>query len=72
MQKKVEKLARIFSRRHKQTTFSDAVFLGALRAKGTFWLDAAYREDEEKKGNFSWTLSYNGYVFFFSFFFFII
>ena len=26
-----EKFARIFSRRHKQTTFSDAVFLGALR-----------------------------------------
>ena len=28
-----EKFARIFSRRHKQTTFSDAVFLGALRVK---------------------------------------
>ena len=26
-----EKSARILSRRHKQTTFSDAVFLGALR-----------------------------------------
>ena len=26
-----EKSAKIFSRRHKQTTFSDAVFLGALR-----------------------------------------
>ena len=26
-----EKLARIFSRRHKQTTFSDAGFLGVLR-----------------------------------------
>ena len=26
-----EKFARIFSRRHKQTAFSDAVFLGALR-----------------------------------------
>ena len=26
-----EESARIFSRRHKQTTFSDAVFLGALR-----------------------------------------
>ena len=26
-----EKFARIFSRPHKQTTFSDAVFLGALR-----------------------------------------
>ena len=26
-----EKSARIFSRRHKQTTFSDAIFLGALR-----------------------------------------
>ena len=26
-----EKFARIFSRRHKQTTFSDAGFLGALR-----------------------------------------
>ena len=29
-----EKFARIFSRRHKQTTFSDADFLGALRVKG--------------------------------------
>ena len=28
-----EKFSRIFSRRHKQTTFSDAVFLGALRVK---------------------------------------
>ena len=26
-----EKFARIFSRRHKQTTFSDTGFLGALR-----------------------------------------
>ena len=26
-----EMFARIFSRRHKQMTFSDAVFLGALR-----------------------------------------
>ena len=26
-----EKFARIFSRQHKQTTFSDAGFLGALR-----------------------------------------
>ena len=34
MQKnRFEKFARIFSRRHKQTTFSDAVFLGALRVK---------------------------------------
>ena len=30
-----EKSARIFSRRHKQATFSDAVFLGALRVKAT-------------------------------------
>ena len=28
-----EKFARIFSRRHKQTTFSDAGFLGILRVK---------------------------------------
>ena len=28
-----EKFARIVSRRHKQTTFSDAVFLGILRVK---------------------------------------
>ena len=28
-----EKSARIFSRRQKQTTFSDADFLGALRVK---------------------------------------
>ena len=33
-----EKFARIFSRRHKQTTFSDAVFLGALRVKYSFLL----------------------------------
>ena len=30
-----EKSARIFSRRHKQTTLSDAVFLGALRVNDT-------------------------------------
>ena len=30
-----EKSARIFSRRHKQMTFSDAVFLGTLRVKQT-------------------------------------
>ena len=29
-----EKFARIFSRQHKQTTFSDAGFLGTLRVKG--------------------------------------
>ena len=29
-----EKFARIYSRRHKQTTFSDAGFLGILRVKG--------------------------------------
>ena len=28
-----EKFARIFSRRYKQTTFSDAGFLGILRVK---------------------------------------
>ena len=28
-----EKFARIFSRQHKQTTFSDAGFLGILRVK---------------------------------------
>ena len=38
-----EKFARIFSRRHEQTTFSDAVFLGALRVKG--------EEEEELKQN---------------------
>ena len=32
---RVEKVASIFSRRHKQTTFSDAVFLGALRVKSS-------------------------------------
>ena len=32
-----EKFARIFSRRHKQTTFSDAGFLGALRVNMKFW-----------------------------------
>ena len=31
-----EKFARIFSRRYKQTTFSDAVFLGALRVNISF------------------------------------
>ena len=30
-----EKFARILSRRHKQTTFSDAGFLGVLRVKET-------------------------------------
>ena len=30
---RVEKFARIFSRRHKKTTFSDAGFLGVLRVK---------------------------------------
>ena len=30
---RLEKFARIFSRRHKQTTFSDAGFLGILRVK---------------------------------------
>ena len=35
-----KKFARIFSRRHKQTTFPDAGFLGALRVKCLFvdWL----------------------------------
>ena len=31
----LEKFARIFSRQHKQTTFSDAGFLGILRVKVT-------------------------------------
>ena len=31
-----EKFARIFSRRHKQTTFSDADFLGVLKVNGVF------------------------------------
>ena len=31
-----EKFERILSRRQKQTTFSDAVFLGALRVKKIF------------------------------------
>ena len=31
---RLEKFARIFSRRHKQTTFSDAGFLGVLKDKG--------------------------------------
>ena len=35
MQKnRFEKFARIFSRRHEQTTFSDADFLGVLKVKG--------------------------------------
>ena len=33
MQNRFEKFARIFSRRHKQRTFSDAGFLGILRVK---------------------------------------
>ena len=37
-----EKFARIFRRRHKQMTFSDAVFLGALRVKKLYIL--GYRE----------------------------
>ena len=35
-----EKFARIFSRRHKQTTFSDAGFLGVLRVN-TLWANLA-------------------------------
>ena len=31
-----EKFARIFSRRHKQMTFSDAGFLGVLRVKAYY------------------------------------
>ena len=31
-----EKLARIFSRQHKQTTFSDAVFLDVLRVNAFY------------------------------------
>ena len=42
-----EKSARIFSRRHKQT-FSDAVFLGALRVKPSFLLDVAYNTVADK------------------------
>ena len=33
MKNRFEKFARIFSSRHKQTTFSDVGFLGALRVK---------------------------------------
>ena len=33
-----EKFARIFSRQHKQTTFSDAGILGVLRVKRIFYL----------------------------------
>ena len=33
-----EKFARIFSRRHKQTTFSDAGFLGALTVNTLHYL----------------------------------
>ena len=36
-----EKFARIFSRRHKQTTFSDAGFLDVLRVKMT----SSYRQN---------------------------
>ena len=32
----LEKFARIFSRQHKQTTLSDAGFLGILKVKGYF------------------------------------
>ena len=35
-----EKFARIFRRRHKQTTFSDAGFLGVLRVN-TLWANLA-------------------------------
>ena len=37
-----KKSTRIFSRRHKQTTFSDAVFLGALRVKGFLFLSVRF------------------------------
>ena len=40
-----EKFARIFSRRHKQTTFSDAVFLGILRVKFQSWARELVKEE---------------------------
>ena len=43
-----EKLARIFSRRHKQTTFSDAGFLGVLRIK-RICLDSLNSNNEHKR-----------------------
>ena len=36
-----EKFAKIFSRRHKQTTFSDAVFLAALRVKLSYHMQSS-------------------------------
>ena len=37
-----EKFARIFSRRHKQTTFSDAGFLGVLRVNYEYGMNSEY------------------------------
>ena len=46
MQNRLEKNARIFSRRHKQTTFSDAGFLGVLRVKrGNLFLNSFFLEE---------------------------
>ena len=42
-----EKFARIFSRRHKQTTLSDAVFLGAVRVN-----DPGFIDFQTRRGHF--------------------
>ena len=44
-----EKFARIFSRRHKQTLFSDACFLGVLRANGFLFYNVPSRAAGNKK-----------------------
>ena len=57
---RLEKSARIFSRRHKQTTFSDAVFLGALRVKASKFanktLNALNMSTEYLKEEKEWVL----------------
>ena len=39
-----EKFARIFSRRHKQTAFSDAGFLGILRVNSLPYLSKKFKQ----------------------------
>ena len=58
-----ETSARIFSRRHRQTTFSDVVFLGALRVKvsetegGTLYHSLTYHQVYNSFLNYRMTLT---------------
>ena len=61
MQKnRFEKFARIFSRRQKQTTFSDAGFLGVLRVKCAQLVPRGEnRQTLKKSDQWSWRRCYN-------------